>query len=254
MAAGVGAALVRYRMAALLACLQSAGRAGDTKSSADAEPVAPAAGISELSLLRLLGLKGRASEDILADSLSLPSSVVAASYAPLCDTGLCTKTGTGLRLTQAGRDRMTVLLGEERAHADPVAVVAVYEEFCVFDAELKKIVTAWQLRSDSVVNDHRDADYDRGVLQRLMNLHGGIGPLMQRLAPLSPRLAAYGARLAQAAGRIAAGDHGYVAKATADSYHTVWFELHEDLMSLAGLARQPATSNTGEPRRAQRQA
>jgi pyruvate,orthophosphate dikinase len=77
---------------------------------------------------------------------------------------------------------------------------------------------------------------------------------MQRLAALSPRLGAYGARLARAAGRIAAGDHVYVAKVIADSYHTVWFELHEDLLSLAGLARQPAASNTGELRRLQRQA
>jgi hypothetical protein len=29
-----------------------------------------------------------------------------------------------------------------------------------------------------------------------------------------------------------------VAKLIADSYHTVWFELHEDLISLAGLTRE----------------
>jgi pyruvate,orthophosphate dikinase len=61
---------------------------------------------------------------------------------------------------------------------------------------------------------------------------------MQRLASLSPRLAAYGVRLGRAAARVAAGDHGYVAKLIADSYHTVWFELHEDLIALAGLTRQ----------------
>ena len=128
---------------------------------------------------------------------------------------------------------MTLLLAEERAHADPAAVTALYEEFCVFDAELKRIMTAWQLKSDSMPNDHRDAAYDHAVLQRLMDLHGRVGPLTQRLAPLSPRLAAYGARLARAAARVAAGDRGYIAKVVADSYHTVWFELHEDLMSLA---------------------
>jgi len=253
-AAGVRAAVVRYRLAALLASVQSTAMIEDAKPSADAALVAPAAGISELSLLRLVALKGRASEDILADSLSLPSDVTAASYAPLCEAGLCTKTGSGLRLTAVGRDRMTLLLAQERARADPAAVVAVYEEFCALDAELKKIMTAWQLRADSVANDHRDPDYDRGVLQRLIDLHGRIGPLIQKLTPLSPRLTAYGARLARAVGRIAAGDHGYVAKVIADSYHTVWFELHEDLLSLAGLARQPATSNTGELRRLQRQA
>jgi pyruvate,orthophosphate dikinase len=133
---------------------------------------------------------------------------------------------------------MTQLLAEERAQADPAAVIALYEEFCVLDAELKQIMTAWQLRGDSTANDHRDADYDRAVLQRLADLNARLGPLLKRLAPVSPRLAGYGARLDRAAARIAAGEHSYVARLIADSYHTVWFELHEDLLSLAGLTRE----------------
>jgi hypothetical protein len=61
---------------------------------------------------------------------------------------------------------------------------------------------------------------------------------MQRLAQVSPRLEAYRERLARAAARIGAGDRSYVAKIMADSYHTVWFELHEELISLAGLTRE----------------
>ena len=85
--------------------------------------------------------KGRASVDILADSLSLSSDVVVASYTPLCEGRLCTKTGGILRLTPAGRDRVALLLADERAHADPAAVIALYEDFCVFNAELKQIMT-----------------------------------------------------------------------------------------------------------------
>ncbi len=238
MAAGVRAAVVRNRLPALLACLQSAPASPSAKSLWDAAPVTPAADISEPSLLRLVGLKGRASADILADSLSLPSDVVVASYMPLCERGLCTKAGGILRMTPAGRERLSLLLADERAHIDPAAVVALYEDFCVFNAELKEIMTGWQLKRDGTPNDHRDAVYDAAVLQRLADLHGRIGPLMQRLARLSPRLAAYGVRLARAAARVAAGDLGYVARIIIDSYHTVWFELHEDLISLAGLTRE----------------
>jgi pyruvate,orthophosphate dikinase len=53
----------------------------------------------------------------------------------------------------------------------------------------------------------------------------------------APRLAGYGGRLDRAAKHVAAGDHGYVAKIIADSYHTVWFELHEELLGLAGRSR-----------------
>ena len=252
MAAGVRAAIVRYRLPALLACLQSAPVNADAKSSWDTAPVTPAADISELSLLRLVGLKGRASADILADSLSLPSDVVVASYLPLCERGLCTNAGGILRLTPAGRDRVALLLADERAHVEPAAVVALYEDFRVFNAALKQIMTAWQLKGDGAPNDHRDDEYDTAVLQRLAGLHGRAGPLLQRLAQLSPRLAPYSARLARAAARVADGDHSYVARIIADSYHTVWFELHEDLMSLAGLTRgiEALAGRPGNGRRA----
>jgi pyruvate,orthophosphate dikinase len=248
LAAGVRAAAVRYRLPALLACLRPARNGADAKSARDAAAVTPAADVSELSWLRLLGLKGRASADILADSLSLPVDAVVASYMPLCECGLCTKAGSSaLRLTSAGRDRLALLLADERAHADPAAVLALYEDFCAFDNELKQIMTAWQVKGDATPNDHRDAVYDAAVLQRLARLHERVGPLLQRLASLSPRLSAYGVRLARAAARVAAGDHSYVARLIADSYHTVWFELHDDLISLAGLTRQTAAQPAARP-------
>jgi pyruvate,orthophosphate dikinase len=238
MAARVRAAVVRYRLPALLACLQPARAEADADSKWGAVPLTQAADIPELLLLRLLGLKGRASPDVLADSLSLPSDVVAATYTQLCERGLCTRAGAALRLTREGQEHLTVLLAGERAQADPAAVVALYEEFCVFNAELKQIMTAWQLTGDGTPNIHGDADYDRAVLQRLSDLHVRAGPLVQRLARLSPRLESYAVRLAKAHARIAAGDHGYVARIIIDSYHTVWFELHQELISLAGLNRE----------------
>ena len=237
MAAGVRAAAVRYRLPALLACLAFA--SVEARGLEQAPSTAgPAAGISELTLLRLVGLKGRAGVDVLGDSLSLPGDVVAASYAPLCDQGLCVSAGGRLRLTAAGRARLVESLAEERAHADRDAVVACYEDFCVLNADLKQIMTAWQLKREGVANDHQDAEYDHAVLQRLGELQQRAGPLLRRLGRLSPRLAAYAVRLERAAERIAAGDHSYVAKLIAESYHTVWFELHEDLISLAGLTRE----------------
>jgi pyruvate,orthophosphate dikinase len=36
---------------------------------------------------------------------------------------------------------------------------------------------------------------------------------------------------------VAAGEHRYIASPTVDSYHSVWFELHEELILLAGRNR-----------------
>ena len=47
----------------------------------------------------------------------------------------------------------------------------------------------------------------------------------------------YGDRLADALRKVQAGEHEWLLKPLIDSYHTVWFELHEELISLAGLTR-----------------
>ncbi len=234
MDARVDAAIVRHRLPALLACLHS-GRDSDAGAPWETGTPAPAAHVPELSLLRLLGLKGRAPLDILADSLSAPLDVVAADYMALCQQGLCSKAGDVLRLSPAGQERLAGLLVGERKRADPAAVLSLYEEFCVFNADLKQIMTAWQVRGDGTPNDHLDSGYDDAVLGRLSELHARAAPMMHRLERLSPRLAGYPVRLTRALERIVSGDRSYVARLIADSYHTVWFELHKELISLAGL-------------------
>jgi pyruvate,orthophosphate dikinase len=237
MASGVRAAVVRRRLPALLACLSALSHSA-AHSVHVAAGATPTDEIPEFTLLRLAELKGRATADILADALTVPVNVADDYYLPLCGRGLCSKSGSGYCITGKGRDQLKMFLADERAHADPAAVVALYEDFCVFNADLKQIMTAWQLKPDGGLNDHRDSEYERGVLQRLADLHLRVGPLLRRLAKLSPRLAAYESRLGRAAARVAAGDRRYVARIIADSYHTVWFELHEELLSIAGLKRE----------------
>ncbi len=64
---------------------------------------------------------------------------------------------------------------------------------------------------------------------------------MAWLTPLEagcPRLAAYGVRLDRAIDQAVVGDPRYVASPRVDSYHGIWFELHEDLIQLAGRSRE----------------
>ena len=46
------------------------------------------------------------------------------------------------------------------------------------------------------------------------------------------------AAYARALAEIRDGDHTMVAAPIKDSYHTVWFELHEDLLMLSGRERK----------------
>jgi pyruvate,orthophosphate dikinase len=230
--AGVRVALVRDPFPALLSCMEAMRSLAPTQGMSGKEGLQH----EPASLLRLLALKGRAGLDVLTEALAISRDEVKAAYAPLCAQQWCAGNGNGLHLTAAGREHLNALLHEERARVDATALVPLYEAFCVLDAELKQTVTAWQLRAGAP-NDHEDPAYDDQVLARLMVVHQRIGPLLGRLARLLPRLLAYRDRLDRAAARIESGDRQYVARIIHDSYHTVWFELHEELLSLAGLKR-----------------
>lgn len=236
--AGVAAVVVRAKLPAILACLSIG--PGETRTAPSGAAVGDAghAVHSELSLLRLVALKGRASVAILGEALALPVEAVVRLFDPLCDAGLVLRTDDILRLGVPGRERLRTLLARERDAADPGAVREVYEAFRILDGEVKSAMTAWQVRPDGRPNDHAEQAYDDGVRRRLLDLHGRLGALAPRLVTLAPRLAEVKERLDRAAARIEAGDAGAVARVMADSYHTVWFELHEDLLSIAGLSRR----------------
>jgi hypothetical protein len=57
------------------------------------------------------------------------------------------------------------------------------------------------------------------------------------LAATLARYSPFGPRLGGAIERIRAGEHDYVTKPIIDSYHTIWFELHEDLLTSLGIDR-----------------
>ena len=107
---------------------------------------------------------------------------------------------------------------------------------------MKDVVTAWQLRDadafTQVINDHTDAAYDQAVLDRL----GARARRCRRLARAAPGWLPAAGRLwrpARPSDRAPAfaGDGRYVASPRVDSYHGIWFELHEDLIQLAGRTR-----------------
>ncbi|WP_181781459.1 hypothetical protein [Pseudonocardia pini] len=194
---------------------------------------------NEFAVLRVVAVKGRApaAAVAVAECLGLSVEEVDQRFTDLVDRGLAKSTPGGLRVVGPGRERVAELVAAESAQVDRAAVAALYERFCELNDELKEIVTAWQLTDADTPNDHTDEAYDAAVVARLSALHDRARPVVAAVADLAPRLAPYSARLDSADRRIAAGDHSYVTKPIIDSYHTVWFELHEDLIGLAGLTR-----------------
>jgi hypothetical protein len=149
--------------------------------------------------------------------------------------------GFGWQLTTAGRTEHARLLGDELDASGAKSVVdAGLQRFLGLNKELLVVCTAWQLRSETdaqAINDHSDAEYDRGVLERLTRVHERVSPIVADLSAALERYDPYGPRLGAAVELVRAGDADWVTGPLIDSYHTVWQELHEDLMATLGIKR-----------------
>ena len=211
----------------------------------DPEPVKEAAPpetngpVSPDACLRAIGIKGFAQPQGVADVvLANPEDVQPVLDALVAD-GLAAPSAGALRLTESGSSRAAELLVKEQTAWGVGNAEAALDAFLALDQRMKEIVTAWQMRdvAAGTANDHTDADYDRAVLDRLGALHADAIAWLAPLETGCPRLAGYRVRLGRAADAAQAGDGRYVASPRVDSYHGTWFELHEDLIQLAGRTR-----------------
>lgn len=189
--------------------------------------------MSELTVLQAIRLKGRVSLDDLAATLR---DDVAATVDLLTRSGLLVD-GKLLRLSPEGRVRLDELLAAERQQIDTAALAATYADFRAVNGEFKALVTDWQVKNGQP-NTHDDADYDAAVVAGLDNLHQRVAPIVAAAAAQLPRLGRYFSKLQAALDKVHAGETLWLSRPLIDSYHTVWFELHEELILAAGLTRE----------------
>jgi DNA-binding MarR family transcriptional regulator len=197
--------------------------------------------MSELTVLQAVRLKGRVSPTEVAATLGEDQADVTATVDRLIAAGLLVE-ATTLRISSTGRARLSELLDEERNGAETTALAAAYDEFRAVNADFKALVTDWQLKGgpDGEPNTHNDADYDAAVLARLDEVHARVAPILDAAATQLPRLKAYPSKLLVALRKIKVGETEWLTAPLIDSYHTVWFELHEELILAAGLTREEA--------------
>jgi len=210
--------------------------AGATRGAAPPE----AAAVTADDVLRALVVKGYATPEGAATALLTTPEEMSELLDRLVADGLAELAAGSFRLTADGRD-----VGREKIAADAerwgtATAAAALDAFLALDHRVKETVTAWQMREvdgAQAFNDHTDAAYDATVLDDLARLHADATAWLAPLVAGLPRLAAYRERLERAATAARGGDGRYVASPRVDSYHGVWFELHEDLILLAGRNR-----------------
>ncbi|MEY2469867.1 MAG: hypothetical protein QOF21_2565 [Actinomycetota bacterium] len=157
----------------------------------------------------------------------------------------------GWALTRFGRDEDATLATVELNEADARgAVEQAYGAFLELNPQLLKLCTDWQLfppldnKTAPELNTHEDAAYDAEVLERLAKVDGAVQPICGGLADALARFGNYGTRLAAARAHVEAGEGDWMTKPMIDSYHSVWFELHEDLLATLGIERGSEPGDT----------
>jgi len=200
--------------------------------------------MSEIELLALHGLavKKAGSAGAVAELLGCDEGEVAEALDAAAASGHAMAARGMFMVTPAGRgwldERYPELFADLRA--DPQATAA-YERFEVINRRLLELFTDWQMMpagNERVPNDHSDPDYDHGVIDRIGTEHERAQRPLGQFAELLARLGRYPERLEAAYDKVLAGDPDFVSGARVDSYHTVWFELHEDLLRMLGRERE----------------
>lgn len=190
-----------------------------------------------LRVLQAARFKGRPTESDLAAAAGLTDAALSSVLEPLLAAGELQRAGTRVKITAAGRARLDEMLAAERATVDRARLRQRYLGFGIVNDDFKQLVTDWQLIDGTRPNDHTDADYDARIMARLGELHERFAPLLAEFVELAPRLAQYPDRFAGALAKIRSGEPAWLARPLVDSYHTVWFELHEELIGLGGMSR-----------------
>jgi hypothetical protein len=197
-----------------------------------------------LLVLHCLRLKGVAEADAVALATDLATPIVAAQLDELGVLGLVARREgllSGWSLTQAGRLEHDRLLGDELEQIGARSTVETgYQGFLRLNPGVLDACSRWQVRDvrgRMVRNDHGDARYDAAVVHDLSTALDRVRPVGDRLAGVLERFEPYAPQLTDAMARVRSGDGDYVAKPVIPSFHTVWFEMHEDLLVTLGLDR-----------------
>jgi len=203
---------------------------------------------ARLLVLHGLRLKGVAEADAVASAVDVDVAVVVPQLAELAWLGLVVRREgllAGWQLTAAGRVEHERLVADELATAGARSTVeSGYDRFRTLNPGVLDACSRWQVRELSgrlVRNDHADPSYDERVLNDLSNALSEARPLGDRLAEALDRFSPYAPQLGDALDRARAGERDFVTKPVIPSFHTVWFEMHEDLLVTLGLDRSSET-------------
>jgi hypothetical protein len=185
-------------------------------------------------VLHTLRLKGMVAAESVAALVERSVAEVQAELDRLSAEGLVrlrqTPRLTGWSLTPEGHARHAQEMAGRRTPETVYSLTPLYEGFLRLNDRVKALSTSWQQLAD-------DSAGRWEAIEELDEVFGEAAAILIAAAGVVGRFRSYERRLASALEQLRAGDERFFTGVTVDSFHTVWFECHEDLIQTLGRDR-----------------
>lgn len=186
---------------------------------------------TERAVLRALATAGIADSETVAADVAADLGTVDETLDRLAEADRVEVDAGFWYLTDDGEDRLTTLFQERFSAEEREQLSGALEDFERLDDRLKSLASEWQ----SLDPEAEDA---AEVVESLADLHADLEDWLDGLdAELQETYAAYVTSLGAALDALRDGEIAYFTGTEVDSYHEIWFDLHDDLLRTLGKDR-----------------
>lgn len=181
------------------------------------------------NLLHQLAMEGVAETEALASETGLSETELTNILEELQGEGLVDGEGFWY-LTDDGESHLGDLLGGRFSSDELDEIEDRYPEFESLDREFKTMANAWQQSDEQSSN--------RESIDQLRAHHRDVEAYLEAFSEsIQAAYESYVSDLGAALERLQEGDDEYYTGTEVDSYHTVWFRWHDDLLRTLGKNR-----------------
>ena len=181
----------------------------------------------QFRVLNGVHLKKMATAAALADATGVPPDQTSAVLQAAVKEGLVLDFDGKFLLAPRGTAAVQEYYAEVYRHLrTDHAVVAWYERFENLNRQFIRQVTDWQT-----------SEGDQRARERILKSAERLVRSIQDLIPLLPRYQDYARRFAASIALVDQGKSEFICNPTVDSVHNIWFEFHEDVLTVLGRPR-----------------
>lgn len=178
-------------------------------------------------VLNALYLKKMASTEDLAEIAGLPADQVQGIVSGFVERGWLLDVGGELLIQPEGMAQVQSYYRETYSDlSQREEMLRWYARFEQINSQFTKLVTDWQQTG----GEDRIQDRIIATVERLIKLIGEITQLV-------PRYTDYIRRFERGVTTVDQGNPDFVCTPTVDSLHNIWFEFHEDFLTVLGRPR-----------------